>query len=75
MGEKPANANAYGNIIQQEVNFLINDFVVFLMVKVMNTFRRKKEAQPAPEPAPPEPAPELLVLQEIRDLLKKENDK
>ena len=75
VGDKPGIAIAYGNFIQQVVNFLIIAFVVFLMVKVMNTFRRKKEAQPAPEPAPPEPAPELLVLQEIRDLLKKENDK
>ena len=67
-GENPGIAIAYGNFIQQVVNFLIIAFVVFLMVKSMNVFRRKKEA----EAAPPAPDPELQVLEEIRDLLKKE---
>lgn len=72
-GDKPGIAIAYGNFIQQVVNFLIIAFVVFLMVKVMNTFRRKKEAQPEPEPAEPAPSPELTVLREIRDLMEKNN--
>ena len=64
---------AYGNFIQQIVNFLIIAFVVFLMVKIINRFRRKKEAEPAPAPAEPVPSDELLVLREIRDLLDKNN--
>lgn len=68
-GEDPGIAIAYGNFIQQVVNFLIIAFVVFLMVKLINRFRRKKEAAPAPEP--PKPSPELEVLREIRDLLDK----
>lgn len=70
-GDKPGIAIAYGNFIQQVVNFLIIAFVVFLMVKVMNAFRRKKEAQPEPAPAEPAPSPELTVLREIRDLMEK----
>ena len=68
-GEDPGIAIAYGSFIQQVVNFLIIAFVVFLMVKLINRFRRKKEAAPAPEP--PKPSPELEVLREIRDLLDK----
>lgn len=76
-GEEPgiAIAIAYGNFIQQVMNFLIIAFVVFLMVKVMNQFRRKKEAEPAPAPEPPKPAPELEVLREIRDILEKNAEK
>ena len=70
-GDKPGIAIAYGNFIQQVVNFLIIAFVVFLMVKVMNAFRRKKEAQPESAPAEPAPSPELTVLREIRDLMEK----
>ena len=70
-GEDPGIAIAYGNFIQQVVNFLIIAFVVFLMVKVMNAFRRKKEAQPESAPAEPAPSPELTVLREIRDLMEK----
>lgn len=71
-GENPGIAIAYGNFIQQIVNFLIIAFVVFMMVKLINAFRRKKEAEPAPAPAEPEPSPELAVLREIRDLLEKD---
>ena len=59
----------YGKFITAVVNFLIIAFVVFLMVKVINRFRRKKEAAPPPAPEPPKPSPELEVLMEIRDLL------
>ena len=68
-GEDPGISIAYGYFIQQVVNFLIIAFVVFLMVKVINRFRRKKEAAPPPAPEPPKPSPELEVLMEIRDLL------
>ena len=61
----------YGNFIQAVLNFLVMAFVVFCLVKAMNSFHRKKEEAPA-EPAPePEPSNEERLLAEIRDLLKK----
>ena len=61
---------AYGNFIQAILNFLVMAFVVFCLVKAMNSFHRKKE-EPAPAPAPePEPTGEEKLLMEIRDLLK-----
>lgn len=74
-GDDPGIAIAYGRFIQQIVNFLIIAAVVFLMVKLINSFHRKKEAEPAPPPAPPEPSPELAVLREIRDILDKDSKK
>jgi len=59
----------YGNFIQSVVNFLIIAFVIFLMIKLINGFHRKKEEAPA-EPEPEKPSDEVLLLQEIRDLMK-----
>ncbi|MEG0765397.1 MAG: large-conductance mechanosensitive channel protein MscL [Pseudoflavonifractor sp.] len=56
-----------GNFIQAIVNFLIMAFVVFLLVKLLNSFHRKKEEAP---PAPAAPSNEEVLLTEIRDLLK-----
>lgn len=66
----------YGNFIQNIVNFLIIAFVVFTMVKLINTMRAKLEKpkeEPKEEPAPAEPVPseEVLLLREIRDSMKK----
>ena len=62
---------AYGNFIQAVFNFLIMAFVVFCLIKAINSFhRKKKEEAPAEEPAPPEPSAEEKLLMEIRDLLK-----
>lgn len=61
----------YGNFVQAVLNFLVMAFVVFCLVKAMNSFHKKKEEAPA-EPAPePEPSNEEKLLTEIRDLLKK----
>ena len=65
----------YGAFIQAIVNFLLVAFVIFSVVKAINKMRRQKEEEPAPEPEPePEPAPsdEVVLLSEIRDLLKKQ---
>ena len=45
VGETPEVAILYGNFIQAIVNFLIIAFVVFCMVKMINTMRAKMEAQ------------------------------
>lgn len=61
----------YGNFIQAVVSFLLIAVVIFLLVKGINSLRRKKE-EPAPAPAPaPEPSDEVKLLTEIRDALKK----
>jgi large conductance mechanosensitive channel len=55
---------AWGNFATIVLNFLILAFIIFLMVKAMNS--AKKKEPPAP-PAPP--APSEQYLKEIRDLL------
>jgi len=55
-----------GIFINTVINFVIIAFVVFLIVKGINKFRKKKEA----EAAPPEPTKEEVLLAEIRDILK-----
>lgn len=67
-GEIPEVAILYGNFINQIINFFILAFVVFMVVKIMNKFKRKKEEAPA---EPPKPSDEVVLLSEIRDLLKK----
>lgn len=65
---KPESAIMYGQFIQTIIDFLIVAWAIFLVVKAMNSFKRKKEE----EPAPPAPTPEdTLLLREIRDELKK----
>lgn len=58
----------YGVFLQSVFDFIIIAFVIFMLVKQVNRF--KKEAPPAPPPAPPEPTNEEKLLKEIRDLLK-----
>jgi large conductance mechanosensitive channel len=59
---------AWGNFLTLTINFLIVAFVLFLVIRAMNQFKRKEEAAPA---APPKPTREVELLTEIRDLLKK----
>lgn len=60
----------YGLFINALVSFFFLMVGVFILIKVVNTLRRPAPAAPAPEPAAP-PRQELL-LEEIRDLLKKQ---
>lgn len=59
---------AYGNFITAAINFLIIGFIVFLMVKAMNSLMIKKEDAPAPDPGP---TLDQQLLSEIRDALVK----
>ena len=65
-----------GNFINAILNFLIMAFVVFCLVKALNSFhdktKKKEEDAPAAPAAPPEPSNEEKLLTEIRDLLKKQ---
>lgn len=56
-----------GLFIQAVVNFLIVALSIFMMVKALNSFKKKEESAPA---APPAPSKEEILLTEIRDLLK-----
>jgi large conductance mechanosensitive channel len=68
--EAGASVMAYGQFIQNIVDFLIVAFCIFLMIKGMNKLNKKKEEEPAPAPEPPAPSKEETLLTEIRDLLK-----
>jgi len=61
----------YGNFIQVCFDFLIVALAIFLIIKVMNSARKKQEEAPAAPAAPPAPTKEETLLTEIRDLLKK----
>lgn len=58
----------YGSFIQATVNFFIIAFAVFMMVKLMNSLKRKEETAPAAPPPTPE---DIALLREIRDALKR----
>jgi large conductance mechanosensitive channel len=57
----------YGKFLAAVISFLVIAFVIFIMVKAINSMKKKEEAAPA---APAGPSQEQL-LAEIRDLLKK----
>jgi large conductance mechanosensitive channel len=56
----------YGNFITVVFQFLIVAFCIFLVVKGINSLKKKEEAAPAPDPVPTK---EEVLLTEIRDLL------
>ena len=62
----------YGVFLQATFDFIIIAFVIFLLVKQMNRF--KKEAPPAPPAPPAGPTNEEKLLMEIRDALKGRGD-
>ena len=57
----------YGSFITAVINFVILAFIVFGIVKFMNSLRHSKDAAPAEPPPTPE---DVLLLREIRDSLK-----
>jgi large conductance mechanosensitive channel len=57
---------AYGSFVNTFIEFLIIAFCVFILVKIVNTIRRKQEAAPAA------PTKTEVLLTDIRDLLKKD---
>ncbi|NCF73172.1 MAG: large-conductance mechanosensitive channel protein MscL [Gammaproteobacteria bacterium] len=67
-GEGAATLN-YGLFINTVINFVIVAFAVFLLIKGLNSMKKKEEAKPA---APPKPSAEETLLTEIRDLLAKD---
>jgi len=59
----------YGNFIQTTIDFLIIAFSIFMMIKGINSLKRK-EVPPPQEVFVPPPTHEELLLREIRDILK-----
>ncbi|WP_432820871.1 large conductance mechanosensitive channel protein MscL [Trichloromonas sp.] len=58
----------YGAFVQTVVDFIIVAFAIFMLVKGLNSMRKKEEAAPA---APVAPTEDVLLLREIRDSLQK----
>ena len=69
--EAGAAVFAYGQFIQNIVDFLIVAFCIFLMLKGINKMNRKKEEPKPAEPEAPKGPTQEELLAEIRDLLKK----
>lgn len=66
----------YGAFLSAIINFIIMALILFLLIKGMNKLmdigHKKKKDEPA---APPAPDPQIVLLTEIRDLLKTEDGK
>jgi large conductance mechanosensitive channel len=65
-GDQSEVAIHIGSFIDNMIAFLIVAFVVFMLIKAMNSLRKKEEAAPAPPPA------SEVYLKQIRDALVKE---
>ena len=60
---------AYGNFIQTVIDFIIIALCIFAMIKFFEKFKKKEEKEVKKEE--PKKSDEVLLLEEIRDLLKK----
>ncbi len=68
----PEVAMTYGVFVQNIVDFLIVAFCIFMAIRFVNRFKKKVEEAPA---VPAAPTQEEVLLTEIRDLLKQQNNK
>ncbi|MFD2968337.1 large-conductance mechanosensitive channel protein MscL [Sphingobacterium bambusae] len=57
----------YGTFVNVVIQFIIVAFCIFLVIKGLNSLKKKEEAAPA---APPAPSKEEVLLTEIRDILR-----
>lgn len=64
----PAVILKYGMFINTVIDFVIIAWAIFMVIKAMNSLKKKEEEKPA---APPKPSEDIVLLAEIRDLLKK----
>jgi len=58
----------YGVFINTVVDFTIIAFAIFMVIKGINSAKKKEEEKPA---EPPKPSEEVMLLKDIRDALKK----
>ena len=68
-GEVAAVTLNYGSFIQTVLDFLIIAFAIFMVIKGLNSMKKKEAEKPA---EPPKPSAEETLLTEIRDLLAKQ---
>lgn len=73
--DAPAVVLRYGTFIQTVFDFVIVAFAIFMLVKGVNSLKRKQSAKQAAAVTPPAPTAEEKLLTEIRDLLKNEADR
>jgi len=66
--ESGAPVLAYGTFIQATIDFLIVAFAIFMMIRALNSMKKKEEEAPS---APPKPTEDVVLLREIRDSLAK----
>jgi len=64
----PAVILKYGVFINTIIDFIIIAWAIFMVIKAMNSLKKKEEEKPA---SPPAPSEDVVLLTEIRDLLKK----
>lgn len=64
-------AIGYGAFIQALIDFLIVAFVIFMILKAINSMKAQFEAEKVEEPAAP--AADVALLTEIRDLLRQQS--
>ena len=62
----------YGSFIQNVIDFLIVAVCIFIIVKIVNKISKPKKEEPKEEPKKPE---DVVLLEEIRDLLKSKKSK
>ena len=70
--EQAAVTLNYGNFLQATFDFFIIAFCIFLFVRLLSRLHSKKAQAPASPVTPPQPSREVLLLEEIRDLLKQQ---
>ncbi len=63
-----------GMFLQSIIDFVIIAFTIFIMVKVINNFRRKEDKEESKEEAEVKFTKEEELLMEIRDILKSGKD-
>lgn len=63
-----ANVLSYGAFITDVINFIIIAFAIFVVMRLFEKMKKKEQEAPAAAPAPD---PQITLLSEIRDLLKK----
>jgi large conductance mechanosensitive channel len=68
LGQLVWGAVKYGKFLAAVIKFIIIAFVLFLVIKAMNTTMKKKEVTPAPAPAP---SSTDKLLSQILDAVKK----
>ncbi|HEX3027814.1 MAG TPA: large-conductance mechanosensitive channel protein MscL [Clostridia bacterium] len=69
-GDVPAVTFNYGSFMQNIIDFFIISFSIFLFIKLINRLKREKKEEIV-EPEAPNKSQEALLLEEIRDLLRK----